>query len=99
MHWSSKLLGVVALAACQTPEPDPPPPVSPTELPRAAPQAVGALAAGTEGAPRPEPSALKPPDRGDFPPYPDAPPPGPQGGGPGGGAESPAPVPPNSVEL
>jgi len=94
MRWSSKLLGVVLLG-CQAPVPDPPPPVSPTELPSGAPRAVGALAAGTDGAPRPDPSAYPDPDRGEFPPYPDEPPSahGGSGGGPGPSVPEPNAVP------
>lgn len=95
-----KLLGVIALVACQTPVPDPPPPVSKAELPVAAPHAVGALAAGTDGAPRPDPSAFQDtdPDRGDFIPYPDAPP-SVHGGSGGGAAVPPPPADPGSVQL
>jgi hypothetical protein len=43
---------VLAALGCETPTPDPPPKASPTEIPVAPPNAVGALAAGTEGAPK-----------------------------------------------
>src|SRR5688572_3185403 len=102
MRWSSKLArlsGVMVLAGCQTPVPDPPPPVSKAELPSAAPRAVGALAAGTDGAPRPDPSAFQEPDRGAFIPYPGGPPNAHGGSGSGGASAAPAPQDPNSVQL
>jgi hypothetical protein len=97
----AKLLGVIVLGGCQTPVPDPPPPVSKAELPSAAPRAVGALAAGTDGAPRPDPSAFQDPEpeRGDLIPYPDGPPSAHGGSGSGGAAAGPAPPDPNAVEL
>lgn len=101
MRWSelTKLFGVIALAGCQIPVPDPPPPVSKAELPAAAPRAVGALAAGTDGAPRPDPSAYQEEgsDRGDSIPYPDGPP---SAHGGSGGTPPPAPPQdPDSVQL
>jgi hypothetical protein len=49
------VLSVALACACETPVPDPPPPASPTDIPSAAPRALGALAAGTDAAPRPNP--------------------------------------------
>jgi hypothetical protein len=66
------VLSVAFACACETPVPDPPPPASPTDIPSAAPRALGALAAGTDAAPRPNPlpEGLAPPaepDEGSVP--------------------------------
>jgi hypothetical protein len=57
-------LVLVAAAAlgCETPIPDPPPKASPAEIPVAPSGALGALAAGTDGAPKlqPQPEGLAP---------------------------------------
>ena len=49
------MLSMAFACACESPVPDPPPPASPTEIPSAAPRALGALAGGTDAAPRPNP--------------------------------------------
>lgn len=56
------VIAVFAVLGCESPTPDPPPKASPTELPIAPPGAVGALAAGTDGAPKndPQPGPLGP---------------------------------------
>ena len=77
---------------CESPVPDPPPLASPTEIPSAAPRALGALAAGTDGAPRPDPMAESPHERGG----PDDPGPLPEAGAGGEGAAQPGV---NSVPL
>jgi hypothetical protein len=56
MTTTLKLLILAVSAAsggCETRAVDPPPPASPTEIASAAPNALGALAAGTDAAPRP----------------------------------------------
>lgn len=75
------------LTGCPTASSDPPPPLRKPEIPTAPPRALGALAAGTDAAPRPE---LTPPG-GDV--EPDVPPkeaePGPAA--PEGSAPAPEP--------
>jgi hypothetical protein len=79
-----------ACLACETPLPDPPPKASRTDIPAGALNAVGAFAAGTDGAPKPDPTAGNPEQQGpgyteDWPP--------PATGGNGGGSASPESVP------
>jgi hypothetical protein len=50
--------GVIFLTGCSTAPSDPPPPLRKPEITPAAPRALGALAAGTDAAPRPD---LSPP--------------------------------------
>jgi hypothetical protein len=53
----ARLLGLlmpVAIAACPAPASDPPPPPRGAEIPAAPPHALGALAGGTDAAPRPD---------------------------------------------
>jgi hypothetical protein len=52
----------LALAGCPAPVSDPPPPPSKVEIHTAPPRALGALAAGTDAAPKPDaiPPALRP---------------------------------------
>jgi hypothetical protein len=54
------------LAACPAPQSDPPPPPRKAEIPSAPPHALGALAGGTDAAPRPE--AAPPGEPGLLPP-------------------------------
>lgn len=51
---AAALLGSLLLTGCPTAPSDPPPPVHKPEIPTAPPQALGALAAGTDAAPRPD---------------------------------------------
>ena len=44
----------LGLMGCPSPPTDPPPPPRKPEIPAAAPRALGALAAGTDAAPRPD---------------------------------------------
>jgi hypothetical protein len=44
----------LALGACPAPHSDPPPPPRKAEIPSAPPRALGALAGGTDAAPRPD---------------------------------------------
>ncbi|HYJ08014.1 MAG TPA: hypothetical protein VEX18_03375 [Polyangiaceae bacterium] len=53
VSFASPLLAF-GLVGCPTGPSDPPPPASKPEIPQAPPRAVGALAAGTDAAPRPE---------------------------------------------
>lgn len=77
---------VLLLTGCPTPSSDPPPPLRKPEIPTAPPRALGALAAGTDAAPRPD---LTPPG-GDV--EPDVPPSEPEPAAPEGSA-SPHPPP------
>ena len=90
MKRALKLLWLTALLpGCPALVPDPPPPPRKAEIPSAAPQARGALAAGTDAAPRPEiapPAAL-----GGGETETPTPEPAPEGAG---GAPTPAPTPP-----
>ena len=51
--WALALSGLV-LTGCPTPSNEPPPPVRKAEIPTAPPHALGALAAGTDAAPKPD---------------------------------------------
>ena len=85
----SLLLLPFLVSGCPAPQTDPPPPPRKVEIPTAPPHALGALAGGTDAAPRPEsglpgmelePALPLPSDGGTPAP---APPPAPSGSGEG----------------
>ena len=84
-------LSVLVLSGCPTASNEAPPPVRKPEIPIAPPHALGALAAGTDAAPKPDvtlPEGEAEPDA----PAPSPPAPGPT---PDGSAEIPEPTPPS----
>jgi hypothetical protein len=95
-RFARALLGAGLLAGCPTVTNDPPPPPTKPEIVPAPPRALGAMAAGTDAAPRPDrtpgaelmPSLPLPPGGG-LVPAPDAGAPAPGGPGPGGLAPAP----------
>jgi hypothetical protein len=80
------------LSACPAPPSDPPPPPRQVEIPTAPPHALGALAGGTDAAPRPD-AALPGSELG-----PGLPLPSPRGHGPKGAHPAPAPPPEGSED-
>ena len=89
------LLGFVApLAGCPATPSDPPPPPSKAEIAVAPPRALGALAAGTDAAPKPDASPVLGDDDGSpAPAVPGLPPAAPPAATPDAGAAPPAPTP------
>lgn len=63
----SLCLLAVALSGCPTPPSEPPPPLRKAEIPSAPPSALGALAGGTDAAPRPEAAVPSEPEAGPLP--------------------------------
>lgn len=88
------LLGfVVALTGCPAVPSEPPPPPSKAEIAIAPPHALGALAAGTDAAPRPDASpVLGDDDTSPAPAVPGLPPAVPPAATPDAGAAPPAPT-------
>ena len=90
------LLVALALSGCPALSTDPPPPSTKPEIPTAPPHALGALAAGTDAAPKPDtspgmgfaPSVPLPPGGGAAP--------APDAGAPAPGAEGLAPAEPDA---
>lgn len=83
-RWLALVLPLL-LSACPTPPSDPPPPPRQAEIPAAPPHALGALAGGTDAAPRPD-AALPGSELG-----PGLPLPAPGGHGPKGALPAPEP--------
>jgi hypothetical protein len=87
------LFGLAApLAGCPAPQTDPPPPPRKAEIAVAPPRALGALAAGTDAAPKPDASPVLGDDDGSLAP-PGLPAPAPPATTPDAGAAPPAPTP------
>lgn len=76
------LLGSLALCGCPSASTEPPPPPRKPEIPAAPPHALGALAAGTDAAPRPY-ATLPGVEPEPPPPVPPAPSAAPDAGAPG----------------
>jgi hypothetical protein len=81
------VLCLFAALGCETPIPDPPPQASRSEIPLAPPNALGSLAAGTDGAPR---SAAEPQFGNPLAPSPELGPAPPSTGEPGEPSPSPS---------
>jgi hypothetical protein len=77
-----------AALGCERPIPDPPPKASPTEIPAAPANALGSLAAGTDGAPK---IGVDPQMASPTPPSPEFELTPPGGAAPGGPVPSPSP--------
>lgn len=86
------LMSALSLTGCPSAPNEAPPPVRKPEIPTAPPHALGALAAGTDAAPKPDVSL---PEREAEPDAPPAPAPAAPGLAPEGSAEPEPPTPPS----